>query len=316
MNKLSTKKEITNVLIALVSSVISAVGIYFFVEPYNFAPSGVDGISALLRQLTGDKINVGIFNIAINTPLLIIAWFVLKRRYVIYTGIYMVVSSLLINVLHILNVPVPEITNALIPAIFAGVAQGGTALMLKIGGSSGGVDVVGCMIQTKMRHVKVERIIAILSYVVVALTYVVFWELESVLLSAIEVFVCEQISASVLRSSRSAVKFEVITDEPEEICEEIINNLKHGATLIKGQGVFSEQEKAVIVVVINYYQLADFLQIISSHKNTFAYYVDVMGVKGNFDWAKDEQGELDKLKERQQRKSLEIKLKIDKDKEN
>ena len=316
MNKLSTKKEITNVLIALISSVISAVGIYFFVEPYNFAPSGVDGISALLRQLTGDKINVGIFNIAINTPLLIIAWFVLKRRYVIYTGIYMVFSSLLINVLHILNVPVPEITNALIPAIFAGVAQGGTALMLKIGGSSGGVDVVGCMIQTKMRHVKVERIIAILSYVIVALTYVVFWELEAVLLSAIEVFVCEQISASVLRSSRSAVKFEVITDEPEEICEEIINNLKHGATLIKGQGVFSEQEKAVIVVVINYYQLADFLQIISSHKNTFAYYVDVMGVKGNFDWAKDEQSELDKLKERQQRKSLEIKLKTDKDKEN
>ena len=316
MNKLSTKKEITNVLIALVSSVISAVGIYFFVEPYNFAPSGVDGISALLRQLTGDKINVGIFNIAINTPLLIIAWFVLKRRYVIYTGIYMVFSSLLINLLHILNVPVPEITNALIPAIFAGVAQGGTALMLKIGGSSGGVDVVGCMIQTKMRHVKVERIIAILSYVIVALTYVVFWELESVLLSAIEVFVCEQISASVLRSSRSAVKFEVITDEPEEICEEIINNLKHGATLIKGQGVFSEQEKAVIVVVINYYQLADFLQIISSHKNTFAYYVDVMGVKGNFDWAKDEQSELDKLKERQQRKNLEIKLKTDKDKEN
>ena len=41
-----------------------------------------------------------------------------------------------------------------------------------------------------------------------------------------------------------------------------------------------------------------------------------MGVKGNFDWAKDEQSELDKLKERQQRKSLEIKLKTDKDKEN
>ncbi len=316
MNKFSTKKEITNVLIALVASVISAVGIYFFVEPYNFAPSGVDGISAMLRQLTGDKINVGIFNIAINTPLLIIAWFVLKKRYVIYTGIYMAFSSLLINLLHILNVPVPEITNVLIPTIFAGVAQGGTALMLKIGGSSGGVDVVGCMIQTKMRHVKVERIIAVLSYLVVALTYVVFWELEAVLLSAIEVFICEQVSASVLRSSRSAVKFEVVTDEPEEICEEIINNLRHGATLIKGQGVFSEQEKSVIVVVINYYQLADFLNIISSHKNTFAYYVDVMGVKGNFDWAKDEQGELDKLKERQQRKSLEIKLKTDKDQEN
>ena len=143
---------------------------------------------------------------------------------------------------------------------------------------------------------------ALLSYLTIALTFFVFGSLESVLLSAVEVFVCEQVSASVLRSTRSAVRFEVVTDEPEFICEEIINNLKHGATLLKGQGVFSEQEKSVIVVVINYYQVAEFLSIISSHKNTFAYYVDVMGVKGNFDWVKNEIGELDKLKERQQKK--------------
>ena len=156
-----------------------------------------------------------------------------------------------------------------------------------------------------MRHVKVERIIAILSYVIVAITFFVFGSLEAVLLSAIEVFVCEQVSSSVLKSTRSAVRFEIVTDEPEFICEEIINNLKHGATLIKGQGVFSENEKSVIVVVINYYQVAEFLQIISKSKNTFAYYVDVMGVKGRFDWSKDDITEMEKLKERQQKKLLE-----------
>lgn len=316
MAKINAKKEISNVLMAVLASVISGVGLYFFVEPFDFAPSGVDGISAMLRQITGDKINVGIFNFALNTPLLILAWFILKKRYVIYTGIYMIVSAVVVNILHALQVPVFALDNVLIPAIFAGVAQGGTAIMLKIGASSGGVDIIGCMIQTKMRHVKVEKIIAILSYLVVALTFFVFGSLESVLLSAIEVFVCEQVSASVLRNGRSAVRFEVVTDEPEVICEEIINNLKHGATLLKGQGVFSEKEKAVIVVVINYYQLAEFLQIVSNHKNTFAYYVDVMGVKGNFDWSKYEQSELDKLKERQQRKTLELKLKTEQEEDD
>lgn len=287
--KINIKKELYLIFLALVASVISAVGLYFFVEPFDFAPSGIDGISAMLRQLTGEKINVGIFNFALNTPLLIAAWFILKKRYVIYTGIYMLVSTGIVNLFHILQVSVFPIENALIPAIFAGVAQGGTALMLKIGASAGGVDIIGCMFQTKMRHVRVEKIIAILSYITIALAFFVFGSLESVLLSAIEVFVCEQVSASVLRSTRSAVRFEVITDNPEEVCQEIINNLQHGATLMQGKGVYSNKEKAVIVAVINYYQVAEFLSIISRQKNTFAYYVDVMGVKGNFDWVKPEQ---------------------------
>ncbi|MBR2498770.1 MAG: YitT family protein [Clostridia bacterium] len=286
---ISFKKELTTLFLALLASVISGVGLYFFVEPFEFAPSGIDGVSAMLRHLTGDVINVGIFNFALNTPLLIAAWFILKKRYVIYTGVYMIVSTGIVNLLHILQVPVFPIENVLIPAIFAGIAQGGTALMLKIGASAGGVDIIGCMFQTKMRHVKVERIIAILSYITIALTFFVFGSLESVLLSAIEVFVCEQVSSSVLKSTRSAIKFEVVTDDPEYICNEIINNLKHGATIMQGKGVYSKQEKTVIVVVINYYQLAEFLSIISKQPNTFAYYVDVMGVKGYFDWVKPEE---------------------------
>ncbi|MBO4594529.1 MAG: YitT family protein [Clostridia bacterium] len=284
--KISVKKEATCLFFALISSVISGVGLYFFVEPFDFAPSGIDGISAMLRQLTGERINVGIFNFAINTPLLIAALFILKKRYVIYTAIYMLVSTGLVNILHICRVPVFEIENVLIPAIFAGVTQGGTAFMLKIGASAGGVDIIGCMIQTKMRHMKVERIIAVLSYLTIALAFFVFGSLESVLLSAVEVFVCEQVSASVLRSTRSAVRFEIVTDDPKAVCEEIITNLKHGATILKGKGVYSDADKSVIVAVVNYYQVAEFLNIISKQKNTFAYYVDVMGVKGNFDWVK------------------------------
>ena len=58
-----------------------------------------------------------------------------------------------------------------------------------------------------------------------------------------------------------------------------------------GKGVYSDKEKSVIVVVINYYQVAEFLNVISKQKNTFAYYVDVMGVSGYFDWQKDDSEE-------------------------
>ena len=86
--KKSIKKEIINAFIILISGVISAMGLHIFVYPYNFAPSGVDGISTMLQFLTKFKVNAGVFNFAINFPLLVAAWFILKKRYVIYTFFY------------------------------------------------------------------------------------------------------------------------------------------------------------------------------------------------------------------------------------
>ena len=292
----------------MLASLISAFGMLLFVEGKGFASSGVDGISAMLNH-NFPQIGMQVFNFSINIPLLIAAWFILKKRYVIYTVLYIVFSTAIMTGLK----TIPEImvlsqelnANILVCAIFAGVAQGGTALMLKIGASSGGVDVISCMVQTKMRHVRVEKIIALLSYVTVIISYPVFNDFNSTLLTAIEIFVCEQVSASVLRTGRSAVKFEIITDNAEAISEDIINRLRHGATLMKGQGIFSEEEKTIIIAVVNYRQIGEFLQIISEHKGTFCYYLDVMGVGGNFDWDKDEITELDKLYERQERKKRE-----------
>ena len=162
--KKSLKKEILNIFIIIISGVISALGLHIFVYPYNFAPSGVDGISNMLQFLTDFKVNAGIFNFAINFPLLIAAWFILKKRYVIYTFLYMMISSALLLVLDGVDFYQYIAENGeLIAAVFAGVAQGGTAFMLKIGGSSGGVDVMGSMLQKKAPHVRVEKIILILS---------------------------------------------------------------------------------------------------------------------------------------------------------
>ena len=300
--KKSVRKEILNAFIIILSGAISAFGLHIFVYPYNFAPSGVDGISTMLQFLTNFKVNAGVFNFAINFPLLVAAWFILKKRYVIYTFFYMMISSSLLLVLDAIDFYQYVVDNGeLIAAVFAGVAQGGTAFMLKIGGSSGGVDVMGSMLNKKAPHVRVEKIILILSILTIFISYFVFWDMQSMLLSIIEVFVCERVSEMILRNGRNAVKFEVITDQPEVIADEIIYNLNHGATLINGKGMFYNQDKSVLFVVVNHNQIAEFLNIISAHPGTFAYYIDVLGVCGNFDRIKGENTEPDKLEERKNR---------------
>ena len=120
-------------------------------------------------------------------------------------------------------------------------------------------------------------------------------QITPVICTLINLFIANVVVDYFLSGIKNGYKFEVITDNPEELCKEIINNLQHGATLMKGKGVYSNNEKSVLIAVINYYQVAEFLSIISRQNNTFAYYVDVMGVKGNFDWVKQNQDENNNL---------------------
>ena len=68
-------------MLTVVASAVSAFGLYIFVFGNSFAPSGIDGIATMLQEMT--KINAGLFTLILNLPLLIAAWFILKRRYVI-----------------------------------------------------------------------------------------------------------------------------------------------------------------------------------------------------------------------------------------
>jgi len=295
MEKINIKREVFSVLFAVLSGIVSALGLWIFVYPSNFAPSGVDGIATMLYELTG--INAGIYTFVLNLPLLIAAWFILKRRYVLYTVLYTIITSLLLILFETLQIPqYVTVTDRLIPAIFGGVAQGFTGLMLRIGGSAGGVDVMACMAQKKMPHVNVERIILILSVIIVGVSYFVYWDVDSLLLSIVEIFACERVTALILRDSRNAVKFEVVTDNPEGIKEDIIYELNHGATILSGEGIFSGEGKSVIICVVSYRQISEFLKIVSKYPGSFAYYSDVMGVRGNFDWNKEEESFEDRQK--------------------
>ncbi len=295
--KFNWKSEILGVLTVIVVSIIVAMGLHVFVYKADFAPSGVDGMATMLQygseKLFGVKLNAGIFTFALNTPLLIAAWFVLNKKYVIYTIIYTIVISVTLMLLGKFNFYQYDCTivtdkepynSHLVAAIFGGVMQGFSGILLKIGGSAGGADVIGCMVQKKFPHKNVENIIAYVSYAVVAVAFFVYGNINSVCLSVIEIFVCEKVTAVVLKSNRSAVKFEIVTDEEQakEIKRLIIFNLRRSATILKGQGAFAEKDKEVIICIVNYRQIPEFLKLIKPMPNTFLYYSDVTGVRGNF----------------------------------
>ncbi len=288
MTKKSVLREITNIALTLIASALSAFGLHIFVYPAGFAPSGVEGLATMLQHTT--DINAGIYSLIFNLPLLIVAWFILKKRYVIYTLVFTIVSSGLIMLLEAVDF-YSYVTEAdrLIPAIFSGMILGvRTGTMLKLGASTGGIDIVAGMIQKKKPHLNIERVISVLCYLTILLSYFVYRDITAILLSFVQMFIFDKFAGYILKDRRNAVEVKIVTKNPDAIRDEIIYNLKHGATVLDGHGMYTDGESHVILMVINIRQIPEFLEIIKKHPGTFAYYGEVMGVKGNFRWRRDD----------------------------
>ena len=288
-NKKNIIREVFAVLLTLLASLLSAFTLHVFVYPATFAPSGIDGVATMLQHLTG--INAGVFSLAFNLPLLIIAYFMLNKRYVIYTVLFTIVTSITLVVLADVNFyQFQTQTDRIIPAIFSGLILGvRTGIMLRISASSGGIDVVAAMIQKKMPYRNIEKIITIICYAIIGLSYFVYGDLNSILLSIVQMFIFEKSVSFLLKDTRNAVEFKIITKSPKKIREEIIFNLKHGATVVESKGMFTGEQSSIIICVVNNRQIADFLNIIKKYPETFVYYSDVAGVKGNFRWLKSDE---------------------------
>ena len=295
------KTELNCIIMMLCAVTVSFVSLYVFLIPSNFSPSGVDGISTILYEITG--INIGWFKLAINIPLMILAWIYLKKRYVFYVIVFILFDSFGVIFLEKINfftfIPAgltagEEMGYRLISAIFSGVALGiCTGLMLKIGCSTGGIDIVACLVNLKKPNVNVERIISIICYGVILCSYFVYWDLTSILLSCIQIFVFEWTTASILRKDRYAVEVKIITKNPEVIRDEILNKYQHGATILEATGMYTGETYSMVVTVLNNRNMHDFMTTMKQHPDTFIYFSDGVKVQGNYHFGTNIGGRID-----------------------
>ena len=284
MNKVL--RTVIDMILIVVSAFLSAIALYTFVNPANFAPSGVDGISMMVQKLT--DINMGYVSLAINIPLLVVAWFFISKKYVIYTSLFTIVSSVAMIVMEEINMYEYVTENHVWIAVFAsGIMLGvRTAVMIRIGGSTGGVDIIACMVQKKKPYMNIETLISIFCYMTIAASFFVYGNIESVIMSVIQMLIFNLAMNSVLKTTRSAVEVRIVTSEPDKFREDIIFNLKHGATVMDCQGMFTGEDKKMIVTIINIHQMDDLIKLSKKYPNSFMYFSEVTGVWGNFRWHK------------------------------
>ncbi|MBQ6798884.1 MAG: YitT family protein [Oscillospiraceae bacterium] len=298
-NKLTT--ELTSILMLLCAVAVSFLSVHVFIVPSNFAPSGIEGISMILYEITG--INIGWFKLAFNIPLLIVAWICLNKRYVIYVVAFVVLDALGVILMEQIGffTFVPAGLTAgdamgyrLISAMVAGVALGiCTGLMLRIGCSTGGVDIIACLVSMKKPNFHVERVISVICYGVILCSYFVYRDLTSILLSCIQIFVFEWTAASLLRKDRYAVEVKIITKKPEEIRDEILYKYRHSATILEATGMYTGDTYSMVITVLDSRNMQAFMSSMKAHTDTFIYFTDGVKVQGEYHFGLTESERMD-----------------------
>ena len=295
----SVKKEISHILLTFLAAFVSVVALHTFVIPSNFSPSGIDGLCTILYEVTG--INMGWFKILINIPLLVLAYIFLNKKYVLYIIFFTILDSMGVVVLESVNfytyIPTDLLAHeligyrlfaALVSGILLGVCVG---IMLKIGYSSGGVDIIACLLHKWKPHFNVERIISVCAYSIVAISFFIYKDMTSIFLSAVQIFVSECIVSTILKRDRYAIEVKIVTKNPEDIRHDILYTHKHGATIVKSNGMYSGDDNYIIFSVMSVKEIPKLMNILKKYPETFVYFSDGVRVQGDFHFRDDEIGQ-------------------------
>ena len=286
MTSKRARKVLTYFAISMVA-IISAINYELFVFPNKFAPAGLNGICTMIQYITG--ISVGYMALAINIPLAIITYLKVSKSLALRSMTYVAVSSIAMVVLDGMDLSrfaysTDTGTSAILGPLVAGIIFGSAYSLLVQGSSnSGGTDFIAAIIHKYRPDMNIFWLIFGLNIVVAVSSYFVYdFQIEPVLLCILYCYTSSTITDRLTKSGRSAVRFEIITDYPDEISQKIIQKLHHSATLIPGKGMYLGKEVSILICVVNKSQMAKLADIVRSYPHTFAVMSNVSEVMGNF----------------------------------
>ena len=257
VKKSVVKNFVMDLLFIAAGSICYAVAIGMFSAPNNIAPGGLTGIATLLNHLF-DWIPIGTATIVMNVPLLIISWFVLSKSMVLRTLCGIVISSVLTDVvspfvdeLFLSSIVQANGKDPLLVCIFGGALLGlGVGLIMRRGGTTGGSEVISRLFEKKYPHMSVGTLILCVDAVVIALSAIVYGQIENALYAVVFVFVGSQIIDRVVYGGRSGKMIMIMSKKQPEITEAIMTKVNRGVTLLKSQGGYSGQDQNTMLVAV------------------------------------------------------------------
>ena len=288
--KIDFKNLILDVLYAIAAGVIVGTAYHFFQNSNGFAPGGVGGLATITYHLVGNRISWSILMIAFNLPIFVLVSAFINKKLGAILSIYILVQSLIPRLYEALGANPYSLANnqedfnIVFACIATGVISGfGFSLMLKRFGASGGTYGISALIKKFKPEKNIAYVAFIMDAGVVMIAFFVYgMRITPVMCTLCNLFVANVIVDHGLSGIKNGYRFEIITDQPNEIAQELLTRLHHGVTEVRAHGMYSDTDKYMLVCIINKRQIGVMMRILKNYPDTFASFAKVNEVFGNF----------------------------------
>ena len=292
MTKKQIILEVLQYIIIILFGAFLALNYVLFIVPNNFAPAGINGIAVMIQYKL--DFSIAYMSLLINIPLCLIAFFTVNKKFAIrtllfslsYSGFYLLFSN--IKALEQFMYNAAGI-DTIYPVLIAGVISGLiTSLSFRFASSTGGTDVIAKFVNKKWPNLNFFWVIFTLNSIVAFVSCFVYKEGSGAInykpacLCIVYSLISTIFANNLIKGTKTAYKFFIITSHPEEVENMILHQLRHSATRLQGTGIYSHEGKTVLVSVCNKNQLIEFETLLKQFPDTFAFIETVNDTLGNF----------------------------------
>lgn len=233
----------------------------FFI-PNKIAPGGFSGLATVFFYLFGLPVGAG--TVIMCIPLFIILFKNQGAKGLLKTIYGTIVSSFFIDYAGIGVLT----TDIFLATIFGGIICGvGLGIVFKAGGSTGGTDTLALLLHEKISSISLGVWVLLIDTAVVVLAAILLKNIEIALYSAISIYVSTIVIDGIQNGINYARAFYIFTDNVEEMKDEIYKTLNRGVTVINAKGGYTNEEKGVILCIVERPEVAILKNLIKEVDN-------------------------------------------------
>ena len=256
-------------LACIAGAAVYAVGINLFVVPAGLYAGGIMGISQVIRTLLTEymHLNFGTLDIAgliyyvFNIPIFIVAFKRLGKIFFAKTLITVTVMSVFLSAISPTKIVEDNMAACVVGGILAGAGLG---MVLRLGSSGGGMDVIGVMLAKWKKDFSVGKVNLLMNLVLYGTCLFLFDE-EVVVYSVIYAAV-SSLAMDRMHTQNINVEVNVITKvNTAELEKEVFDELGRGITKWAALGAYTNDQSQILYITLSKYEVHHLKTIIRKH---------------------------------------------------
>ncbi|MDO4499815.1 MAG: YitT family protein [Erysipelotrichaceae bacterium] len=259
MNK--TANFIKEYFMITLGSFIVACSVFFFLVPSHLTIASISGLAIIISNFV--NLPVSWITLILNIICLVLGYFLIGKEFGGKTAYSSIVFPLFMAMFEQL---LPNYTSVLgDPALdmvcYLFVVSLGQSILFKVNASSGGIDILG-KILNKYTYMDLGKSISSIG-LVIAVSSVFLYDAKTAILSVLGSYLNGIVLDYFLYQSINIKRVSIVSPKYEEIRKYIVDEIVSGATLYEGIGAYSLEKKMEIVTLVDkreYALLMDFVK--------------------------------------------------------